>query len=436
MERSQDKQDENPESLNPVQDNGRPGYKHTPLGWIPEEWDYYRINDVAEKSKGAIKIGPFGSQLKKEDFIQEGIKVYDQETAFSNDFYRGYNYISKEKYESLKSCTINPGDIIVSMMGTIGAAAIVPKFAPLGILNSHLLRIKPNSEIITDEYLRLSFSESPITRLELKKKSHGGIMSGLSAEIVKSIVIAIPPLPEQRRIAAILSTWDEAITKTQQLIAQLQQRNKGLMQQLLKPKGDWKEYRIGNLLKEVKRSVKWNEEELYHLISVRRRSGGAFFRESLYGKQILTKQLFTAEAGDFLFSKMQIVHGASAIVPKELDGMKISGSYIAVQTNEEKIMDINFFNWLSKTRWFYRLTYVSSYGVHIEKMTFDFNDFKRRKIMIPPTVKEQKRIVNILETANGEVHLHEQQLSILQQQKKGLMQKLLTGEVRVKIDNN
>jgi type I restriction enzyme, S subunit len=178
--------------------------------------------------------------------------------------------------------------------------------------------------------------------------------------------------------------------------------------------------------------VVWNDDELYHLISVRRRSGGAFFRESLYGRQILTKQLFTAEEGDFLISKMQIVHGASAVVPKEFSRMKISGSYIAVHAKDEKVMDINFFNWLSKTRWFYRLTYVSSYGVHIEKMTFDFNDFKRRKIMLPPTLEEQKRIVQVLQTANDEVSLYEQKLTALQEQKKGLMQKLLTGEIRIK----
>ncbi len=243
----------------------------------------------------------------------------------------------------------------------------------------------------------------------------------------------IPSKTEQHHIATILSTWDEAITKTQQLIAQQQQRNKGLMQQLLTAKEDWKEYRIGDLLKEVKRPVKWDDEELYNLISVRRRSGGAFFRESLYGKQILTKQLFTTEEDDFLISKMQIVHGASAVVPKELAGMKISGSYIAVHAKNEKVLDIHFLNWLSKTPWFYRLTYISSYGVHIEKMTFDFNDFKRRKILLPPSVKEQKRIVGILQTAIDEVRINEQKLSALQQQKKGLMQKLLTGEIRVKM---
>lgn len=438
MERSQDVQKKNPEipeSLNPVQDKGRPGYKHTPLGWIPEEWDYYRINDVAEKSKGAIKIGPFGSQLKKEDFIQEGIKVYDQETAFSNDFYRGYNYISKEKYESLKSCTINPGDIIVSMMGTIGAAAIVPKFAPLGILNSHLLRIKPNSEIITDEYLRLSFSESPITRLELKKKSHGGIMSGLSAEIVKSIVIAIPPLPEQRRIATILSTWDEAITKTQQLIAQLQQRNKGLMQQLLtgkkKLKGfertKWNKINADIIFKSV--SIKNNDDE--QLLSATQ-DRGIIPRDMLSGRVTMpsgeTKSYKLVEPGNFIISLRSFQGGLEY---SEYRGI-VSPAYTVLKPI--KPIDDSFYKYYFKSFDFIGHLAVAVIGIRDGKQ-ISFDDFCVLRLPYPP-IEEQKQIAAILSYADKEVKLHEQKLGILQQQKKGLMQKLLTGEVRVKIDNN
>src|SRR5690606_11452529 len=144
----------------------------------------------------------------------------------------------------------------------------------------------------------------------------------------------IPTIPEQQKIAEILSTWDQAISTTQKLIDELKLRNKGLAQQLLTGKkrlkgfeSKWKKYHYSDILKKVKRPVKWDDKELYNLISVRRRSGGIFYRDALYGHQIKVKNLNTAKTGDFLFSKMQIVHGASALVTPEFDGAKISGSY-------------------------------------------------------------------------------------------------------------
>jgi type I restriction enzyme S subunit len=415
-----------------INNQHKPGYKHTPLGWIPEQWE---ISDF-ERMCSALVRGPFGGALKKEIFTNTGYKVYEQRNAIYKDCLLGSYFIDKEKFNELKRFSVEPGNFLVSCSGTIGKIYKVPSDAPKGVINQALLKIVCDDKKVEPEFFNHYFEWDGFQKRIIDNSQGGAMQNLVGMELFRQVPCSLPPLSEQHKIAAILSTWDEAITKTQQLIAQLQQRNKGLMQHLLTAKDNWKEYRIGELLKEVKRPVKWSDEELYHLISVRRRSGGAFFRESLYGKQILTKQLFTAEEGDFLISKMQIVHGASAVVPKEFAGMKISGSYIAVHAKDEKVLDINFFNWLSKTRWFYRLTYVSSYGVHIEKMTFDFDDFKRRKIMLPPTVEERRRIVKVLQTASEEIKLYEQKLAALQQQKKGLMQKLLTGEIRLKIDHN
>jgi len=176
--------------------------------------------------------------------------------------------------------------------------------------------------------------------------------------------------------------------------------------------------------------VDWDDEETYSLISVRRRSGGAFLREQLKGSQILTKNMYTAHAGDFLISKMQVLHGAMAIVPQHLDGMHISGSYIALRQKKEGSIDMDFFARLSETPEFYHLTYLSSYGVHIEKMTFQITWFMKSEITIPPSLDEQRAIAEVLETADEEIRLLEAGRDALSEQKKGLMQKLLTGEVR------
>jgi type I restriction enzyme S subunit len=400
------------------------GYKHTPLGWIPNEWQVKELGEIGKLSSGTTPL-----RQRQEDFYLNGTIPWVKTTDLNNSFIVNTEESVTEKalFEtSLRKYPI--GTILIAMYGgynQIGRTGLIKISATV---NQALTAIQ-----LFDNYEPKYILECLNHRVGYWKNFAGSSRKdpNITSKDVFDFPIIIAPLNEQLKITKVLSIWDETITKTLELIVQLQKRNKGLMQQLLKPKKNWKEYYIGNVLKEVKRPVNWNNEELYHLISVRRRSGGAFFRESLYGNQILTKSLFTTVEGDFLFSKMQIVHGASAVVPQELAGMKISGSYIAVHATDKSILDINFFNWVSKTPWFYYLTYISSYGVHIEKMTFDFNDFKRRKIKLPSSVDEQKKIVQILQTASEEVMLLQNKLASLQQQKKGLMQKLLTGEVRV-----
>lgn len=401
----------------------RPGYKHTPLGWIPEDWEVEFLENGAKR----------GSGHTPDKSVQHYYNGCIKWVSLADSFRLDNGYISETEIEISQdgvrnsSAVIHPaGTVLLSRDAGVGKSAVMKTEMAV---SQHFITWTCK-EKLHNWYL---YYWLQLKKGFFERQAVGSTIKTIGLGLFKQLKIVYPSIFEQQQIATILSTWDESITKTQQLIAQLQQRNKGLMQQLLTGKKDWKEYRIGDLLEEVKRPVKWDDEELYNLISIRRRSGGAFFRESLYGKQILTKQLFITEEDDFLISKMQIVHGASAVVPKELAGMKISGSYIAVHAKNEKVLDIHFLNWLSKTPWFYRLTYVSSYGVHIEKMTFDFDDFKRRKILLPPSVNEQKTIAEILQTATDEVRINEQKLSALQQQKKGLMQKLLTGEVRVKM---
>ena len=134
---------------------------------------------------------------------------------------------------------------------------------------------------------------------------------------------------------------------------------------------------------------------------------------------------------DFLISKMQIVHGASGVVPKQLSGMKISGSYIALVTKAPQELNIDYFNLWSQMPLFYHQTFISSYGVHIEKMTFDLDTFMSLSMNLPP-IEEQNKIVAIICAACKEIELSQQKLELLRQQKRGLMQQLLTGKKRVK----
>ena len=278
------------------------------------------------------------------------------------------------------------------------------------------------------------------TRYFRERLAPGVGQPNLNTELIGSVPIALPSDFEQDKISQILLTCDVAQEKLEAVAAAKLERKRGLMQQLVTGqkrfkafKGQkWRTLRLGDLLQEVDRYVTFDDQHTYRLASIRRRSEGLFFREALQGKDIKTKVMKTIRAGDFILSKMQVVHGAWGLVTPEFDGMFVSDSYISLVPKDGSPLKIEFLNYLSQMRFMRHLAYISSHGVHIEKMTFNLADFLHEKITIPPTLEEQAKIVDVLSTCDREIELLQKQLEALKEQKRGLMQKLLTGEIRVK----
>ena len=282
---------------------------------------------------------------------------------------------------------------------------------------------------------------SPCIQKQYLWLTAGSSYPALNAAQVEELEMLVPPESEQKKIASILDCWDAAILKGESFLVQSCERKRGLMQQLLtgktrfkKFKNDsWRTVKIGSLLDECDRYINWNDDKSYQFASIRRRSGGLFDRGTFHGREVKTKVLKSLKTGDFVISKRQVVHGAWAMVTKPFDGFGVSDEYDVLVNRDPKTLDMRFFNYLSQTRWLWHLAYLASNGVHIEKLIFDFNDFAKEKIKIPPTVEEQAMIVDVLSTCDQEIELLKKQLEALKEQKRGLMRKLLTGEVRVKL---
>lgn len=414
-------------------DVSMPGYKQTTLGWIPEEWQIKKLNQIAD-----IKTGPFGAQLHEKDYVQVGTPIITVEhLGEPHIIHDNLPKVSAIDKQRLSQYVLKTDDIVFSRVGSVDRNSLVSEKENGWLFSGRLLRVRVKSEI-NPAYLSYFFHKEKFKQF-IRSIAVGQTMPSLNTAILSGVELFFPSRCEQEAIVSILRTWDVEINKLAQIIQLNQQRRKALMQQLLTGKkrlpgfrGEWKQHTYNDIIKEVRRPSNWNDDELYHLISVRRRSGGIFERENLFGHQIKVKDLRTANEGDFLFSKMQIVHGASALVTKEFDGTKISGSYIAVVAKDNSLLDMNFFNWWSKSPLFYHQTYISSYGVHIEKMTFDFESFLSLGMNLPE-IQEQKAIAKVLQTGANEIQLLQKKLNMLKEQKKGLMQQLLTGKKRVKL---
>ena len=269
-------------------------------------WTHSKLGDLGSGGRPAIKAGPFGSSLKKDSFTERGFKIYGQEQVISGDASFGDYYIDAETFESLRSCEVVAGDILLSLVVTIGRVLIIPNGAEPGIINPRLVRLSLDPSRAVPEFIKC-FLESTHTVRILSRWSQGGTMDVLNAG-----------------------------------------------------------------------------------------------------------------------------HGAWGLVTPEFDGMFVSDSYISLVPKNGSPLKIEFLNYLSQMRFLRHMAYICSHGVHIEKMTFNLEDFLHEKITIPPTLDEQAKIVGVLAACDKEIKLLEKQLGALKEQKRGLMQKLLTGEIRVK----
>ena len=151
--------------------------------------------------------GPFGGSLKKEIFKDSGYAVYEQQHAIYGKFDFRY-FVDEEKYQSMKRFAVKADDLIMSCSGTMGKICIIPRDMKEGIINQALLKLTPNKNVVLSKYLKYCF-EDRITQLMNANARGGAIKNVASVDILKSIIVNIPSLEEQKRIVDILDRFDK-----------------------------------------------------------------------------------------------------------------------------------------------------------------------------------------------------------------------------------
>jgi type I restriction enzyme S subunit len=332
-------------------------------------------------------------------------------------------------------------DIIFALRGEIGKLAKVDGQLSGANLTRGVALLSKNETSVRPSFLFWALQSAP-TKAAIRDGINGTALKEIPIGNLRKLPVLVPDNhAEQSAIAGVLDAWQRAVCALEHFIYAKSERKRGLMQLLLTGKKRFKEFkgepwrtvRIGSLLEECDRYVNWRDDQAYQFASIRRRSGGLFNRGTYHGREVKTKVLKLLNAGDFVISKRQVVHGAWAMVPEGFDGFGVSDEYDVLVNRDPKTLDMRFFNCLSQTRRLWHMAYMASNGVHIEKLIFNFSDFAKENLRIPPTVKEQTRIADVIECCDREIDLLQKQLGALKEQKRGLMQKLLTGELRVKV---
>lgn len=344
--------------------------------------------------------------------------------------------------ELAKGNFLEDGDIVIARTGaSVGKSLLFRSNGEPAAFAGYLIRFRPDPTKCDGDYLRQCLHSDRYWSW-VRQTIRAGAQPNINSAEFASFTIPLPNLPEQRQLSAMLGAWDKAFEKLQSLVISKRDQLNGLRQYVLSGKRRFPEYKskawltkkIGDILKPVNRYEDWNETRSFKLAGVRRNSGGVFFRDELLGTEIKVKVCKKIHTGDFLISRRQITWGGMSIVPPEFHGYDVNDEYEVLQVRDAAMFDMRFFHYLSQTAILKNLAYLASNGVFAERLrlNFDLKTFLKQPIRIPPTKAEQLKIISLLDGCVREINLLEAELDALKLQKRGLMQKLLTGEKRVK----
>ncbi|OQX14320.1 MAG: hypothetical protein BWK73_09740, partial [Thiothrix lacustris] len=201
-----------------------------------EEWPLVEIRTLAAKHKGAMRTGPFGSNLLHSEFTPDGdVAVLGIDNAVQNHFAWGERrFITNEKYKELESYRIFPGDVIITIMGTIGRSAVIPDDIPLAINTKHLAAITVDKKLVHPVFLSYSIRSDPFILNQFKNKDRGAIMSGLNLTIIKETNLRKPPIELQNQFAVIVEKIEGIKVRYQASLAELERLYGVLSQQAFK----------------------------------------------------------------------------------------------------------------------------------------------------------------------------------------------------------
>ncbi|WP_249040156.1 restriction endonuclease subunit S [Enterobacter roggenkampii] len=341
-----------------------------------------------------------------------------------------------EIHYKYRRSAVHPGDIIFSLRGNIGETAIVPSNLLEANLTQGTARISVSGDQC-NEFYHQQFAMDKL-RNYINSLSKGSTFKEISLEELRKVKVLCAPLPEQKKIAQILSTWDKAITVTEKLLVNSQQQKKALMQQLLTGKkrlldengvsfsGAWKWLRAAELFKTISQKNNSEDEELLAVTQ----DLGVIPRSMLERRVVMpdgsTKGYKLVVPGNFIISLRSFQGGLEYSRYRGL----VSPAY-TVLTPIKKIVD-EFYKQYYKSYDFIGHLAVAVIGIRDGKQ-ISYEDFSFLKLPYPE-IEEQQKIAAVLSAADAEISTLEKKLACLRDEKKALMQQLLTGKRRVKVD--
>lgn len=422
----------------------KPGYKQTELGEIPAEWDVSTLGNP----KVSQEIY-YGITAKATD-TNTGKKILRTTDICDYDF----NPLSlpfcdiRDSGRDLKKYTLRRGDLVVARAGTVGVSVLVKNDLPDTVFGSYLIKVRPAASVIP-RFVHY-YMQSPLYWKHIGLVQ-GSTLANLNLPLLRSLPLPIPPIAEQNRIAEILGAVDDAIQKTDEVIAATERLKKGLMQRLL-TRGightRFKKTEIGEI------PAEWDVARLSEprVIFFARAGGTPSVTESQYweggtipfvkieditksGKYLSKTETHITEAGLRNSSAWLVPPGRvllsmyASIGEATINTIPVATNQaiIALEPNQTALTVEFLFHCLQGLK--------GNWAKFIRQGTQkNLNSQVVGEFIIPlPPIGEQRKIAEILGAVDEKLQVEKRQREALERLKRGLMQVLLTGKVRVKV---
>ncbi len=392
---------------------------------LPAGWELAALSDLVPREKpivyGIVQAGPeFPGGIPYIKSSNVGAKIDPASLSRTSP-------AIAHKY---RRSVVRPGDIVFSLRGNIGQLSIVPDTLPEANLTQGTARISTNGRALNAFVAEALKSPNLQKRIDIVSK--GSTFREISLEELRDLELPLPPLPEQRKIAEILRTWDEALEKLTALRAAKARRYKAIARRFFDPchpsfgqrPNDWREYELGEVFRE--RVENGNGDD--RLLSVTM-NGGVIDREEVGRKDTSTEDKSRYKLvlpGDIAYNTMRMWQGVSGL--SSLRGI-VSPAYTVVTPIDDRILGRYAAHLFKSRRMVFDFQRYSQ-GLTSDTWNLKFPSFAKIKVGLPP-IPLQGRQADLLDAMLHELTLIDAEIDALTRQKRGLMQKLLTGEWRV-----
>lgn len=412
------------------------GYKATPLGIIPQEWEVRRLGDLC------CNQGDYGINAPAVAYSND-LPTYLRITDISDDGKFIIDNKASVNSPNSESYHLKEGDIVFARTGaTVGKTYLYNPADGDLVFAGFLIRFSPNEQKIVPYYLK-TYTNTSAYWYWVKIISQRSGQPGINAAEYSSLQLPVPPLAEQKKIAEVLGVWDKAIEKQSQLIEQLTLRKRGLMQQLLTAKrrlpgfsDPWKKVRLGDIGKFDKGFGVPKE-------SIKENGNKAITYGEIYTKYNYVIKNVASYIDDETASISKKITRGTILFTGSGETLEDIGKCVAFIDNDVAYAggDIIIFNPSIEINSVVLSYCLNSSPVNAQKWKYGQGfsvvhiyqkDLAKIQIEIP-SFEEQTAIAEVLTAADREIELAQQKLELLRQQKRGLMQQLLTGKKRVKL---
>lgn len=385
---------------------------------IPNGWKILEMKDICKLRQGLqIKISERFNEINGNRLPYITIQNLNNPDGISE-------FIENPR----QSVICYEDDILMTRTGNTGIVIT----GVHGVFHNNFFIIDYNRSLISHGYLYY-YLNLERTQHEIIIRAGTSTIPDLNHSDFYSISIPLPPIEEQRAIADILGTWDEAIALTESLISALEVCKKGLMQKLLTGElrfsefdGEWEEVRLGDFLRESR--IIGNTGDIAKKLTVKLYGKGIFEKNEKRSGSIQTQYYFR-QAGQFIYSKLDFLNGAFALVPEHLDGYESTLDLPAFDISDE-LNPAYLLNYVTREVFYTRQLGLARGGRKARRVPPKELDFIKVKL---PSRIEQDKIAKIADEHDTLLELTIRYYEELQQQKKGLIQQLLTGQIRVRV---